>query len=73
MLDFPKYYNLRNTAVDQIDNVQCTGTEPKLTNCFHTIANPESYRSPRVDCELESKYYAHYIMYIKLPDFLVIL
>ena len=58
---FSEYYNLTNTDFDQIDNVQCTGTEPKLTNCFHTIANLESYRSPIVDCDPDCKYYAHYV------------
>ena len=61
MLDFSKNNKLRNTHFDQIDNVHCIGTEHKLTNCFHTIANLESYRSPKVDCDPYCKYYAHYI------------
>ena len=46
---FINYYSW-NTAYDHIDNVQCSGTEAKLIDCPHSIANLGFYRSARVDC-----------------------
>ena len=33
-----------------IDNVDCTGTESKLTDCSHDTTLQNSYTSPRVYC-----------------------
>ena len=40
-----------------IDNVECTGTESRLTDCSHDTTLQNSYTSPRVDC-LSCKYFS---------------
>ena len=46
----PKRYSW-NTTSEQIDNVDCTGTESKLSDCHYDTNNLESYYSVGVVCQ----------------------
>ena len=49
---FPSRYTGTLTAIRElIDNVNCTGTESKLSDCSHSIILQNSYTSPRVQCQ----------------------
>ena len=78
---FSTNFYFGSTAISQIDNVSCNGTEPKLIDCPHSIVNHENYTSPQVNCR-RSKfifscqfhrcfthvlYYCTYYMYCLLP------
>ena len=48
---FRNYYTGSfSTMTELIDNVDCTGTESKLTDCSHDTTLQNSYTSPRVEC-----------------------
>ena len=47
---FSLNYYSGSTVFNQMDNVQCSGTELKLTDCPHNIVNHENYTTPRVLC-----------------------
>ena len=44
------YSRILSTMTELIDNVDCTGTEPKLMDCSHNINLHSSYISPKVVC-----------------------
>ena len=46
-----KYYSTGSTVFDQIDNVHCTGTEPKLVDCSFNIVKLGAYTSVEMSCQ----------------------
>ena len=46
-----RYYNFGKWT-DLIDNVDCTGTESKLTDCSYNVTNPNynKFYTPKVYC-----------------------
>ena len=47
---FSTNFYFGSTVFSQIDNVNCNGTESKLTHCPHSIVNRDNYTSPQVKC-----------------------
>ena len=49
---FPnRYTGIFSPMRELMDNVNCTGTESKLSDCSHSIILQDSYASPRVQCQ----------------------